>query len=42
MIDEMAIRQQIEFDEKKFYGHYDMGDNIVSEESIIAKKRLYF
>jgi len=42
MIDEMAIRQQMEFDGKKFYGHCDIGDNIASDESSIAKEALVF
>ncbi|EFN70574.1 THAP domain-containing protein 9, partial [Camponotus floridanus] len=42
IMDEMAIRQQVEFDGQKFCGKCDMGDNIASEEHSIAKEALVF
>lgn len=42
IMDEMAIRQQIEFDSQKFCGNCDMGNNIANEEHNIAKEALVF
>jgi len=42
IMDEMAIRQQIEFDGQKFCGKCEMGDNIASEDQSIAKEALVF
>ncbi|EZA48371.1 THAP domain-containing protein [Ooceraea biroi] len=42
MLDEMAIRQHIEYDGKQFVGYYDVGNNITNEECSIAKEALVF
>lgn len=42
MLDEMAIRQQIEYNGKKFSGYCDVGNNIASEECSFAKEALVF
>ncbi|EZA46655.1 THAP domain-containing protein, partial [Ooceraea biroi] len=42
MLDEMAIRQHIEYNGKQFVGYCDVGNNITSEECSIAKEALVF
>lgn len=42
MIDEMAIRQKIEFDGQKFCGYCDINNTIANEEHNIAKEALVF
>lgn len=42
IMDEMAIRQQVEFDGQKFCGNCDLGDNIDIEEHNVAKEALVF
>jgi len=42
MLDEMAIRQHIEYDGKKFSGYCDVGNNIANDECSIAKEALVF
>lgn len=42
MIDEIAIRSQIEFDGEKMHGYINFGDNMLSETSVNATECLVF